>query len=197
MLVIGGGAIGMLAALLLRHYGVDDLQVAEVHEGRRTSLQRHARCATFDPRQQAVPENSFDYVIDAVGSAITRGSAMAAAKPGGVLMHIGLQDWASEIDLRKLTLAELTLLGTYTYSQADLRAPWRRCRAACSATCLGSKPARWPRVRRHLPTWMPGAPRRPSWCCNRADADLALERQRVQRIGSRRKRSTRRFSARP
>lgn len=35
-------------------------------------------------------------------------------------MHIGLQDWASEIDMRKLTLAELTLLGTYT--MADMRA---------------------------------------------------------------------------
>jgi threonine dehydrogenase-like Zn-dependent dehydrogenase len=39
-----------------------------------------------------------------------------------VVMHIGLQDWASEIDMRKLTLAEITLLGTYTYSMADLRA---------------------------------------------------------------------------
>jgi threonine dehydrogenase-like Zn-dependent dehydrogenase len=37
-------------------------------------------------------------------------------------MHVGLQDWASEIDMRKLTLAEITLLGTYTYSMADLRA---------------------------------------------------------------------------
>jgi alcohol dehydrogenase len=35
-------------------------------------------------------------------------------------MHVGLQDWASEIDMRKLTLAEITLLGTYTYSTADL-----------------------------------------------------------------------------
>ena len=31
-------------------------------------------------------------------------------------------DWASEIDMRKLTLAEITLIGTYTYSTADLRA---------------------------------------------------------------------------
>jgi threonine dehydrogenase-like Zn-dependent dehydrogenase len=37
-------------------------------------------------------------------------------------MHIGLQDWASEIDMRKLTLAEVTLIGTYTYSTTDLRA---------------------------------------------------------------------------
>ena len=37
-------------------------------------------------------------------------------------MHVGLQDWASEIDMRKLTLAEVTLIGTYTYTMADLRA---------------------------------------------------------------------------
>lgn len=122
VLVLGGGAIGMLAALLLRHYGVAGLQVAEVNPLRRASLEQHARCTAFDPRSSAVADNSFDYVIDAVGSAITRNTAIAAVKPGGVVMHIGLQDWASEIDMRKLTLAEITLLGTYTYSQADLRA---------------------------------------------------------------------------
>ena len=122
VLVLGGGAIGMLAALLLRHYGVADLQVAEVNPLRRASLEQHARCTAFDPRTTAVADNSFDFVIDAVGSAVTRTSAIAAVKPGGVVMHIGLQDWASEIDMRKLTLAEITLLGTYTYSQADLRA---------------------------------------------------------------------------
>jgi alcohol dehydrogenase len=37
-------------------------------------------------------------------------------------MHVGLQDWSSEIDMRKLTLAEITLLGTYTYSTVDLQA---------------------------------------------------------------------------
>ena len=122
VLVIGGGAIGMLAALLLRHYGVDQLQVGEVNALRRESLARHARCATFDPRAQAPQDGGFDFVIDAVGSAATRAAAMAAVAPGGVVMHIGLQDWASEIDMRRLTLAEITLLGTYTYTQADLRA---------------------------------------------------------------------------
>lgn len=122
VLVLGGGAIGMLAALLLRHCGVSQLQVAEVHPGRRASVQRHARCETFDPLHQTAEENAFEYVIDAVGSAATRKAALAAVKPGGVVMHIGLQDWASEIDMRKLTLAEITLLGTYTYSMADLRA---------------------------------------------------------------------------
>ncbi|MDH3439030.1 MAG: zinc-binding dehydrogenase, partial [Betaproteobacteria bacterium] len=68
------------------------------------------------------PGSGFDYVIDAVGAAATRNQALAAVKPGGVVMHVGLQDWGSEIDMRRLTLDELTLLGTYTYTTADLRA---------------------------------------------------------------------------
>ncbi len=122
VLVLGGGAIGMLAGLMLRHYGVDQLTIAEVNELRRASIQQHVRCAALDPRSQTPADNGYDYVIDAVGSAITRKTALAAVAPGGVVMHIGLQDWASEIDMRKLTLAEITLLGTYTYSMADLQA---------------------------------------------------------------------------
>ncbi len=122
VLVLGGGAIGMLAALLLRHYGVAELEVAETNPLRRASIEQHAKCASYDPRERSATDNGFDYVIDAVGSVATRKAALAAVKPGGVVMHIGLQDWASEIDMRKLTLAEITLLGTYTYSQADLRA---------------------------------------------------------------------------
>ena len=122
VLVIGGGAIGMLAALLLRHLGVQRLTVTELNPLRRQTLQQAVGCEAIDPRQQPLPEAAFDHVMDAVGSKITRQQAFAAIKPGGVIMHVGLQDWASEIDLRKLTLAEITLLGTYTYTTADLRA---------------------------------------------------------------------------
>jgi len=121
-LVIGGGAIGLLAALLLRSYGCRRIAVAEVNPLRRESVRTHAGCETLDPRSQTVPENGYDYVIDAVGSKVTRDTALKAVRPGGTVMHIGLQDWASEIDMRKLTLAEISLLGTYTYSTADLRA---------------------------------------------------------------------------
>jgi alcohol dehydrogenase len=122
VLVIGGGAIGMLAALLLKHLGVTHLTVTELNPLRRQTLQSAVGCKAIDPRQQPLAESSFDYVMDAVGSKITRQQAFASIAPGGVIMHIGLQDWASEIDMRKLTLAEITLLGTYTYTTADLRA---------------------------------------------------------------------------
>ncbi len=123
VLVIGGGAIGMLMALLLRHLGsADRVTLAELNPLRREAVTRHAGCATVDPRATPLAESSFDVVIDAVGAKATRAQSLAAIKPGGVVMHVGLQDWASEIDMRKLTLAEITLLGTYTYTTADLRA---------------------------------------------------------------------------
>lgn len=54
-------------------------------------------------------------------------------------MHIGLQDWDSEIDMRKLTLAEITLLGTYTYSTADMRATVQKLAEGPSAIFAGLK----------------------------------------------------------
>jgi 2-desacetyl-2-hydroxyethyl bacteriochlorophyllide A dehydrogenase len=122
VLVIGGGAIGMTAALLLRHLGVAQLVVTELNALRREAVATHVGCETCDPRAEPLPEAAFDYVIDAVGAKATRVQALQAVKAGGVVMHVGLQDWASEIDIRRLTLAEITLLGTYTYTTADLRA---------------------------------------------------------------------------
>jgi len=122
VLVIGGGAIGMLGALLYRRLGVTKLLVTELNPKRRATLQQAVGCDVVDPRESAVQDSAFDHVMDAVGAKATRQQALAAIKPGGVVMHVGLQDWASEIDMRKLTLAEITLLGTYTYTTADLRA---------------------------------------------------------------------------
>lgn len=123
VLIIGGGAIGLLAALLLRSYGVREVHMAETNALRRASAEQHAGVSSYNPLEGGEPKPaSIEFVIDAVGSKHTRNAAFEAVKPGGVIMHIGLQDWASEIDMRKLTLAEITLLGTYTYSTADMRA---------------------------------------------------------------------------
>jgi alcohol dehydrogenase len=122
VLILGGGAIGMLSALLLKHDGVDDLTVAEVNPLRRKAIEQYVGCKTLNPIDEKITENSVEFVMDCVGAVVTRNTALAAVKPGGVMMHVGLQDWASEIDIRKLTLAEITLLGTYTYSTVDLQA---------------------------------------------------------------------------
>jgi alcohol dehydrogenase len=126
VLVIGGGAIGLLTALLLRRHGARRVWLAETNALRREAAAREAAVTAFDPRASGGPgENAVELVIDAVGAAATRKAALAAVRPGGVVLHVGLQDWASEIDMRKLTLAEITLVGAYTYATSDLRAAAR------------------------------------------------------------------------
>jgi alcohol dehydrogenase len=123
VLVVGGGAIGLLSALLLKSYGVRAITVAETNPLRRDSVARAAGVAVHDSATDPIfADNHTDLVIDAVGAKATRNAALAAVKPGGVVLHIGLMDRASEIDMRKLTLAEITLIGSYTYATSDLRA---------------------------------------------------------------------------
>jgi len=123
VLVIGGGAVGLLSALLARSYGCREVSLAETNALRREAAGAAGDFDVLDPADPASrAENVADLVVDAVGARVTRNAALAAVRPGGVVTHIGLADWASEIDMRKLTLSEITLIGTYTYSTADLRA---------------------------------------------------------------------------
>ena len=115
-LVIGGGAIGLAAALALKAFGLDDITIAEPNEMRRKFL--NANCG-----QKAVEQaqGAFPVVIDAVGYAATRELASAQTLPGGVIAHVGLGDGAGGLDIRRMTLQEITFIGTYTYTSQDFR----------------------------------------------------------------------------
>ena len=115
-LVIGGGAIGLAAALALRAMGVDDVTIVEPNDARRSYLAD--RCGQ---RVAAEVGGPVSLVIDAVGLATTRAAASACAQPGGVIVHIGLGEDAGGLDIRRMTLQELTFIGTYTYTAQDFR----------------------------------------------------------------------------
>ena len=61
-------------------------------------------------------------MFDEVGGALTREHAIQATKSGGVIVHIGLMDNKGTMDVRSMTLREITFIGTYTYTPIDLRA---------------------------------------------------------------------------
>lgn len=115
-LVLGGGAIGLAAALALTAMGVGDVTVVEPNDARRAYL--GDRCGL---RAVKSSEMSAPIVIDAVGYAATRATASALAQPGGVIVHIGLGEDRGGLDIRRMTLQEITFIGTYTYSAQDFR----------------------------------------------------------------------------
>lgn len=120
-LVLGGGSVGLFAALALNDQGAPEIHLAETNPLRRNTAEQTGVCRPFDPATVPAQESSFDVVIDAVGGKVSREAAIKAVRPGGVVMHIGLMDNDGGFDARKMTLQEITFIGTYTYTAVDLR----------------------------------------------------------------------------
>ncbi len=120
--VIGAGAIGVLAALVLKSKGCTDVYLGDTNSVRRETAIKHDFGHVFDPLSAEPEAGSFDLVIDAVGSGKTRQAASRLARPGGVICHAGLQDEEAGLDTRRLTLQEITFIGNYTYTVTDLNA---------------------------------------------------------------------------
>jgi threonine dehydrogenase-like Zn-dependent dehydrogenase len=62
-----------------------------------------------------------DLIIDAVGAVATRSAASRLIKPGGVIVHIGLLPGSDGFDVRKMTLQEIIVVGTYCYTPLEFR----------------------------------------------------------------------------
>lgn len=120
-LVIGGGAIGLGAALVLVARGAKRVRVAETNAARRETLKQAGPFTVFDPAHAADATLNADLVIDGVGIEATRSMASAQVRRGGVIVHIGLGSAAGGLDIRRMTLQEITFIGTYTYTPDDFR----------------------------------------------------------------------------
>lgn len=119
-LVMGGGAIGLGAALCLKAQGYTEVTIVEPNDLRRAYLQE--RCDQHVVTPDKIGDTpAFDIVIDGVGIEATRAQACAVTYPGSVIVHIGLGSAAGGLDVRRMTLQELTFIGTYTYTAQDFR----------------------------------------------------------------------------
>ncbi|WP_137126985.1 alcohol dehydrogenase catalytic domain-containing protein [Roseomonas sp. HF4] len=119
-LVIGGGAIGLASALVLIQAGAGEVWLVEPNAARRETAARAG--VTLARAPEAGPEDgSCDLVLDAVGAGATRAAASRLARPGGVIVHAGLLPGADGLDIRRLTLQEITFTGTYCYTPAEFR----------------------------------------------------------------------------
>ena len=120
-LVLGAGSVGLLTALILIDKGAGEVHLAETNTLRRDTAKTAADCRVFDPQSDPPEAGSFDVIFDAVGNAATRHTAVECARAGSVIVHIGLMDSEGQLDVRRMTLQEITFIGCYTYTPVDLR----------------------------------------------------------------------------
>lgn len=117
-LVQGGGAIGVGSALSLQAMGAKDVTIAEPNTVRHGVLNALGDFRVCDPADAG---EGFDIIIDCVGISHSRKAASAMVAPGGVVVHVGLGDSVEGLDVRRMTLQEVTFIGTYTYTAQDFR----------------------------------------------------------------------------
>ncbi|MFN3169825.1 MAG: alcohol dehydrogenase catalytic domain-containing protein [Hyphomicrobiales bacterium] len=119
-LVMGGGAIGLGAALSLQAQGISNVLIVEPNTQRRAYLDDQCGQTSIAPENLAETQQ-FDIIVDGVGIEASRAQASAHTKPGGVIVHIGLGSATGGLDIRRMTLQEITFIGTYTYTAQDFR----------------------------------------------------------------------------
>ncbi len=118
--VLGGGAIGVAAALVLSAFDCEDIWIAETNRLRHRVLEGAGPFKIYDPVDGTGPQGgSAHIVIDAFGGMQTRAAAATLVRPGGVIVHVGLAGGEPGLDVRRMTLQEITFVGTYTYTMDD------------------------------------------------------------------------------
>lgn len=120
--ILGGGAIGLAAALVLAMQGAGEILLAEPNAQRRATAAAAGRFTCYAPGDASEPdESSVELVIDAVGASTTRAAASRLVRPGGVIVHAGLLPGTEGLDVRKITLQEVIFTGTYCYTPTEFR----------------------------------------------------------------------------
>ena len=120
VLIIGSGAIGLLCGLILSKVkNCKNITIVDPNDKRLKESLKYLDADGFKPDSKNILADNFDIVIDTVGLEGTRQQAIRSIIPGGIIIHIGLTQPGGNFDFRKTTLQEITIIGTYCYTNKD------------------------------------------------------------------------------
>ncbi len=108
VLVLGAGAIGILAASFCADLGAE-VHVVGRSERSRTFARAMGRTTVWDPA--AIPALPWDAVVDATNDPAAPALAVDLVEPGRRVVLVGLAGGASLVDTRTVALKDLTVVG--------------------------------------------------------------------------------------
>jgi len=122
VLVQGAGAIGLLCSLILsKDKNCKNIVLSDPNKKRLDECSKYLDAKFVNPTDKSIKENDFDLVMDSVGLEVSREQAIHVVSPGGSIVHIGLTQPSGTFNFRKLTIQEITLIGTYCYTNNDFK----------------------------------------------------------------------------
>jgi 2-desacetyl-2-hydroxyethyl bacteriochlorophyllide A dehydrogenase len=125
-LIIGGGPIGLLIAIVARHAGADNVIISEISPYRSQAAEEMG-FAAINPQAENFNEElmqktegkGFDVAFEVSGSKPGITAAIDYAKITGTVMVVGMTSEPYPVNLSKIFQKELTLQGVRVHSQIN------------------------------------------------------------------------------
>jgi (R,R)-butanediol dehydrogenase/meso-butanediol dehydrogenase/diacetyl reductase len=123
LVVLGAGMIGIASLVVGRRMGAGPIVVADPIASRRELAQRLGADLTLDPREaeflekvrHATQGRGADLAVDAAGTVDSAPATIAAARPGGRAVIVGLASRPARLDLFALATREKELIGSLSH----------------------------------------------------------------------------------
>jgi 2-desacetyl-2-hydroxyethyl bacteriochlorophyllide A dehydrogenase len=111
-LIVGGGTMGLILALLLEQAGCEPITVAESNGERRTFTTERTRLRIVDP--ETLGDLEADYVVDATGVPGAVEAALDRVAPGGTFMVFGVSPPDAHVAMSPFRIyqREITVVGS-------------------------------------------------------------------------------------
>jgi 2-desacetyl-2-hydroxyethyl bacteriochlorophyllide A dehydrogenase len=120
VLVVGGGPIGIGAALAARRRGAARVVVTEPLAHRREVAERLG-FETLDPTAGEPPRSVFQTALECVGHSATLAAALAAVRPKGHVVFVGLAEDVIEVSSAAIMVGERRITGSAAYTPDEFR----------------------------------------------------------------------------
>jgi 2-desacetyl-2-hydroxyethyl bacteriochlorophyllide A dehydrogenase len=129
VMVLGAGTIGLLSIVTVREAGGSVVLMSEKNPGRLATAKAWGVPHICNPVEedavqlcQRVTDGlGADVVIDAVGSTITRQTAIQAVRAGGRVVWIGLHTAEGTVPANYIVRSEIQITGSFAYTPADFQ----------------------------------------------------------------------------